>query len=658
MDAMGKGRLRRPVLAAALVSLVLAAASCKGSGGGTSAPPPPTGVALAQGAEYDQVVATWTPPSGTIDGYEAQGRLGASGAWQDLGVAIPAGAIGGVLQLQPTVPELETISFRIRAVRSGTPGPWSAEASLFRGIRWPLWQPITASPQGLVLQWTSGSQVATGLRLEREVAGAWRVLATLPASASTYLDAGPFVAGAPVRYRLVATRDAQESIPSDGYGEGFPPTPVSGLTAVTEPGGVRLRWSAPPISDQAFAVCRCAIGFAVCCSGATDHPLPASTTEVLDPAPPGAYAYEVSSRFSSPGLADASAFTEALASPTGTPSLAGHLIRLPSDATGVARDSAGRYATVHGGSYSPPYTGQMTVRFTGAGSPPDRDFGTAHGWVAPFAVYDPQDHLHVLLLVPVTGDPAVALVHAWHDGTAWHEEEVVRRPFDSPLTVRFTLSAAGTLHAAWSVAGSGQVEYAGRGAGGWAVEDLVPALSPLGLPLSLAGLAVDGTGVATVLACGSGGCAVARKDAGWIVEGVPSGPYLTLDATFAGAALLGERCVGDPANPGGRIFLDERTAAGWAPEAVVEDYAQCLPIEFGGTVDARDGSRRLVFTGPIGRLHLRFREGTGGWTSVETGLQMYRPLAWFDAAGKLHLVVRASNYGAYGTDPYAVYDEP
>lgn len=655
---MGERSLRGPVLIAVIVSAVVAGSSCKGSGGGASGPPPPTDVTLAQGVEYDQVVATWTPPAGTIDGYEAQGRLGTAGAWQDLGVAIPAGAIGGVLQLQPTVPELETISFRIRALRSGAPGPWSAEASLFRGIRWPVWLPITASPQGLVLQWTNGSRVATGLRVEREVMGAWHALATLQASSSTYLDRGPFVAGQPVRYRLVATREAQESNPSEGYSAGFPPTPVSDLTASTEPEGVRLRWSAPPISDQAFAVCRCGIGSAICCSTATDHPLPASTTEYLDPAPPGAYAYEVSSRFSSPGLADGSAFTEALASPTGTPSLAGHLIRLPGDAIGVARDSAGRYGTVHGGSYYPPSTGQMTVRFTGAGSPPDRDFGSAHGWVSPFVVYDAQDHLHVMLLVPVTGDPAVALVHAWYDGSAWQEEQVVRRPFDSPLTVRFTLSAAGTLHAAWSVAGSGQVEYAGRGAGGWAVEDLVPLLSPLGLPMSLTGLAVDGTGIPTVLACGSSGCAVARKDAGWVVEGVPSGPYVTLDATFAGAALLGERCVGGPPNPGGQIFLDERTAAGWAPEVVVEDYAQCLPIDFGGTVDARDGSRRMVFTGPIGRLHLRFREGSGDWTSIATGLQMYRPLAWFDSANKVHVVVRASNYGAYGTDPYAVYDEP
>jgi hypothetical protein len=70
---MARSSLRRPVLAAAIVSAVLAGSSCKGSGGGGSGPPPPTGVALAQGAEYDQVVATWTPPAGTIDGYEAQG---------------------------------------------------------------------------------------------------------------------------------------------------------------------------------------------------------------------------------------------------------------------------------------------------------------------------------------------------------------------------------------------------------------------------------------------------------------------------------------------------------------------------------------------------------------------------------------------------------
>jgi hypothetical protein len=649
---------RRLTLLTVACCLDLAGSACKSSSSEQNAPPPPSGFSVrADSLDFDAYYLAWTPPSIAVDAFELQGRLG-SGAWEGLGSQIPSRAIGAVIQLDPSVPELTTLAFRIRSVRGAVGGDWSNEASISRGIRWPVEIASHATQQGMVLEWRNGSRVATGVRVSRSIAGQWQALAHLPATAATYLDTAPMIVDEPIGYRITAVTGSEESQEGHHTSPGFPPTPVWNLTATTELSGVRLRWSSPPIADQAFAVCRCGLGSGICCSGATPHPLPSQTTEYLDPAPPGAYRYEVSSRYSNPASLSPSAFTEAVTNPVGTPQLVARLIRLPASASGVARDSQGRYGTTHGGMHSPPYTDQMTVRFTGSGAPPDHDFGIGYGIIQPFLIFDDRDHPHVMLLAPVSGDPATALIHAWYDGASWQTEEVVRRSFYDPMTAHFARDQAGILYAAWSLAENGAAEFARRDAGGWTTEDLAPYIGPVGLPALVEGLAVDGTGVPAVLLCGPGDCAVLRRDATWSLEGLPAGIGSTLGATHGGLGVLQGRCVGDYASPHGQIVLLERDIAAWSPEQLIEEFTQCLPVDFKGIADSPDGSRRVLWTGPISRLDLRFRQDAGPWTTVDTGLSDL-PFVWFDSWNRVEILVRASHYpGADGKEPYAVFSEP
>lgn len=382
---------------------LLAAGACKGTGGDGQGPPPPGNFAVrAEPSDFDLYTFTWTPPPAAIDGYEAEGRV-ESGDWSGLGLVIPPDTIGGTIQVNPSTPELVRLSFRIRSIRSGTAGAWSPETSVQRTLRWPVDTRSHPIQTGMVLEWTNVSQLATGMRVQRMVGDGWQVLADLPVTAGTHLDTLPMIADEPLHYRVAATRGAVESLGGDHHSPGFPPTPVWDLVATVDASGVHLRWSIPPIADQAFAVCRCAIGSAFCCSGAVDHPLPGRTTEYLDPAPPGAFLYEVQSAYSNPSSVRPSGTVVAASAPRGSPALVPSLIQLPFYTTAVARDSIGTFGFALGGVRSPPYTDVLGLRFVGAGAPPDLDIGTVHGFVSPSLAFDVDDHPHAFLSLPSRG---------------------------------------------------------------------------------------------------------------------------------------------------------------------------------------------------------------------------------------------------------------
>jgi len=93
-------------------------------------------------------------------------------------------------------------------------------------------------------------------------------------------------------------------------------------------------------------------------------------------------------------------------------------------------------------------------------------------------------------------------------------------------------------------------------------------------------------------------------------------------------------------------------------QELIEEFTQCLPVDFKGIADSPDGSRRVLWTGPISRLDLRFRQDAGPWTTVDTGLSDL-PFVWFDSWNRVEILVRASHYpGADGKEPYAVFSEP
>ena len=657
-------RLREPAPIVAVVrclaacSLLLTVAGCGGGGGG-SPPAPPTGLTTVQNPyDFNGVEVSWTPPGESITAYEGQGRMG-TGAWESLGEPIPAAyqgqpITGGSLELNDAVPEQTDFSFRLRSLRGSTAGPWSGEAAYHRGVRWPM--NLTARPTeaGVTLAWQNPSAVATTVRIERQITGSWGVLAEVPGTQTTYTDSTGLVVDQAMLYRLIATTGEEESLSSATASATYPESAAHDVIATVEGTQVRLRWSNPPVPIDSVRIHRADDLNAAYFSNPVAE-LPAGATEYLDSPPAGGHVYYVQVVYPGSHLGPPSGGVQVMTPPEG---LAVALVTYP-DAQAVARDSQGRLAFAHGGSFYPPATGTMSVSFSGAGAAPDHDLGTANAWVAPSVAFDPQDHPHILLVRAIPGNDArQRLVHVWYDGASWSEEVVTDSVFD-PNSVRFTIDGAGGVHTTWSTVTPAPVAgYARRDAGGWVVEDLT-ALLPAGEPLL--GLAVDGAGVPGILArTTTYGLVLLRRQSAWASEAVPDAPVATggLYRGPTGLGLIELRCD----SAGGyvaHLVATERTAAGWGAVSSLADFAVCIPIDSVGAMTSADGSRTVVVLGMSFNSTLYLEQSGQPWTTLPLGFPIGAGITWFDGADRLRALFRTNVYAAYdGTGLYALYQQP
>ena len=634
--------------------VVLGLARCGGCGKSDETPAPPTGLTATQDlVVFDDIDFTWTPPASAITGYEGEGRLG-SGPWESLGEQLPPDAVGGTLQLDASVPEQLDLAFRLRSVNGSATSAWSDEVPFRRGVRFPAaFSASAVAGGGVQLQWQNGSAVATGLRIERWVNGAWEPMVTLAPGETRYLDASPEPGDN--QYRIIATAGAEESLPAITSCPGYPALPVTDLTATTEVGGVRLRWTDPSQSGVAgFLVYRGAPFFGY--PGGPVSPLvPPGTEEWLDPAAPGVYGYQVETRFLDPNVPGVlSLWVLGLANPTGTPPLLASLLDLtglPAGPSVAARDSQGRLALGLGQSYVIPYgTGEQWLAVLGPGAPPVLDLGTNHGFAAGGVAFDPADHPHALVLRPVSGQPGViALVHAWHDGAAWQEEEVARRGFDDVFTVRLATGLGGDLAAAWTIGGAAPVaELALRGPAGWSVEDLTALLPP---SARLTGLDVDPSGIPTLLVGRSAELTLLRKATAWLVEAVPFttfgvGGGGALYAVPSGIGAVQYRAIPPPpesAYATCQLVTVERVSGTWGTESIAREDPVCVFDGGPGGRASPVGERRMAWVITDTFLRLHFRDGAQPWTEVTANLQAPSPAGtWSSAEGKFGLLVPTS----------------
>jgi hypothetical protein len=580
-----KSPIERSRFARTRLGLAVAAFfTLSGCGTGDVTPAAPTQFVASQNpANFDWINFSWTPPDVKITSYEAEGRMG-TGTWQSVGGPIPPDAIGGTAELDSSVPEITDFSFRIRSVNGSRRSAWSNEAAYRRGIRWPVGGSASVvTGQGVQIDWQNISTVATAVRIERLLEGAWQALISLSPTDTKFLDVSPPVG--PSTYRLITTAGTEESLPTILYCPGFPPTPVSDLTATTEASGIRIRWSNPPGRTAGLLVYRDDLYFMYPVSPL----LPAGTQEYLDPASPGVHRYAVRIRFADTDVPADSATVLAVANPTGTPTLLARWVDLPeqpSSVTAAARDSQGRLALALGSNYVIPYaTGGQWIAFLGPGAPSGVDLGSNFGFAAPSVAFDPLDHPHAMVLRPVPGQPALAaLVHAWHDGIAWQEEEVARRGFDDTATVRFTVGGGGELSAAWTIGGSAPVaEFAFRDVAGWISDDLT-AMQPPGA--RLAGLEIDGSGVPTVLLQDQYGArpTLLRKAGAWTAEEVPfgsgsSGGFGALYVVPDGVGVVQYRVFPPPPGSGyasSQVVTMERVSGTWSAESLVREFSVAL----------------------------------------------------------------------------------
>ena len=595
---------RSRITRARLGLAVAAFFTLSGCGTGDVTPAAPTQfVATQDPTNFDWINFSWTPTDVKITGYEAEGRMG-TGTWQSVGGPIPPDAIGGTAELDSSVAEITDFSFRIRSVNGSRRSAWSNEAAYRRGLRWPVGGSASVvTGQGVQIDWQNGSTVATAVRIDRLLEGTWQALISLPPTDTKFLDVSPPVG--PSTYRLITTAGTEESLPTILHCAGFPPTPVFDLTATTETSGIRIRWSNPPGRTAGLVVYRASLyGLSSeTMMGPVSPLLPAGTQEYLDPAAPGVHRYAVRIRFADTDVPVDSATVMAVANPTGTPTLLARWMDLPeqpSSVTAVARDSQGRLALAIDGNYVA--TGGQRIAFLGAGTPPGVDLGSNFGFAAPSVAFDPLDHPHAMVLRPVPGQPALAaLVHAWHDGIAWQEEEVARRSFDDKATVRFTVGRGGELSAAWTIGGSAPVtEFAFRGVAGWISDDLT-AMQPPGA--RLAGLEIDGSGVPTVLLQDQYGArpTLLSKAGAWTAEEVPFGSgviggFGALYLLPAGIGVVQYRVFPPPPGSGyasSQVVTMERVSGTWSAESLVREYPVALGSPWEGALGARsspDGS--------------------------------------------------------------------
>ena len=637
---------------------LLLAAACPGGGAPASLAPPGKFVAWQEVGSFDDVLLTWQPPPGGASAYEVEARL-EDGPWQGL-VAVSGDVVGGVVTLDSSIPEITHFTFRIRSIRGGQASTW-AEAPFLRALRWPLDAASDYVVEGIRLTWTNASAKATGVRISRQFGLDWRVMADLPASATTFVDGADLVTGQGIRYRITATAGAVESLPTERFDPGYPPRQVFQLSATAEAGGVRLRWVNPPVTVERIEI-RQTEGLAMYFADPDPVILPPTATEYFDPVSGSTWTWQVASVYPL-GLGEPYAQVSAVANPLGS-TLQASLVSLP-DASAMASDGGERIGFAVGYSYNPPATGSQRLVFRGAGSPPDVDLGANHGWAAPAVAFDPSGLAHGVVLRPVAGDPPVALVHVWHDGVAWNEEEIARRALDDPSSVRFALDAAGAVHAAWSTgAGASRAEYAHLEGATWMVEDLsplVPAdarvrafdLDGLGVPSIVFTSGVFASGQQTLLA---------RRDSGWTVETIPllDASATSVGRSPAGLDLVAARCVGPSGARTGEIVHLERTGTGLWPLETVRSAAGCLDVSAVLIRRSGDGQRIVVWGSTFGQLELDLWE-SGTWTHVDASPRIWATSeAWFDATQKLHVVARSGE--AYpdlqGNVLYIQYVEP
>lgn len=596
------------------VAWLLLAVGCGGSGGqdgGASAPPAPSGLRIQQGSEFEVLEITWVPPAAPVDGFEGQARAG-GGAWQDFGQAISPTAIGVVVRMSTSVPEVVTLGFRFRALRGGVAGEWSPEASFQRGPRWPEAATTGVEPAGIRVGWSNASTQATDVRvyrLESSTSTREFLLAEVPATVTSFTDPGPFAPATPVGYALASVAGAVESTHVFVHSAGYPVVPVTDVTATNEAGGIRLRWRRPPLLGQSFQVHR-KEGLAFGYFSSPLLPAPVDADEFLDVPPrAGGFGYAIETWI---GGATASAWAQVpgFGAPAGPPPLTPSLRTLP-DAVGAARDSAGRLAFAVGGPVMAGST-PLQVSFAGAGAPADHFVGNGMDWAAPGVVFDPDDRPHALFLgVPdATGD--LPLVHAWYDGVAWQEEVVARRNFTSH-TIRLAVDATGGLHAVWSALGPPAIaEYARRGLSGWTIEDLGPAVT---MPVSMVSVAADGGGAPAVLLRDPALPRLLHRDAGggaWSVDSPPD-RILALAPRETGWGVASIEVVPDANGARVALLVQPWTAAGPGVEEVAFRWSSPEPIAAIGLAAREVPQRQVAWAASsIDRLALAVRTG-GAW---------------------------------------------
>ncbi|HEU4384827.1 MAG TPA: hypothetical protein VFR85_15180 [Anaeromyxobacteraceae bacterium] len=606
-----------------------------------------------------------------------EGRIG-SDPFQLIANDIPPWAYGVQLTLDPATPELVVLGVRMRSVRDGRTSEYTPEATLLRGVRPPSALAVRVHFEDVALSWTQGSTVAEEVRVERAIwdygpgqLGPYETVATLPGSASSWLDTTTAAPGVAYGYRIRNTATYQgTSIDSQGVAQMADQTtflsPPAGLQAAVVPEGVLLTWTPTSRNGTVQQVTRDPE-----LAGAIVT-LDASARSYLDPVPqPGAYHYWVAV-LPGPGLGGYAAGTGPVSAcvppPPGPWGLEQEVLHVPA-ADSVARDASGSWW----------FARRWVISFladTGVwtqspgGWEEHRLGGTATEFlVEPGLLLDSAGRPHVLWLLPV--DPwSVSgpwqLRHAWRDEAGWKDEMVAERVFthgNVRYDVQFAIDGAGSVHVAWEAiefTGSTAImlsEYATNASGTWNLVPLTSTiLDPTRVSSSRLAVAPDGSVHVCLLGFPWGASEPSivhlrnLAGGGWEEEVVPNGPL-----TYTDKLLLVARGADDLAllytqQQSSEYRFQARTAGGWgASEALGSAYAgsgHLLP----GLAVSQDGARRAALLELTDGLALATWEAGAGWSTSRIHQTVPFDVPWlgFDAAGALDILLPVAPAGTDG----------
>ncbi len=453
---------------------------------------------------------------GGVWAYEVSGRVG-GGSW------VPLGKFLGTtsrfeLMLDPEVPEVTKLGFRVRAFIRDVPSQWSDEAVIARGLRpasdltveviasWP-----TASAR---LVWIRGSTAAAELVLERRAVRGdvetvpWDRIPGVMVGDVSFMDwgVGAWVDGSRLEYRLRYVLGALESESVAAATNPAPPLPPTGLAA-SSLGGLTVHLTWTPVSQIPWAqqiVQRTRWGYGDWQNVATLGPSVAAHDDTVPVE--GTYQYRITVRAT--GTLEVSSSPAAVGTPSGpfVPSF----VNLPG--VPVYRDADGWFTTAAVASSGLRVYQQDVAGWTTHDIP-----DPAWNFLAPsyLRATDGTAHFFYSMFFP---DAA----HDWRDAGGWHSELLPFRPTDA------TIDAAGALHLVTCDFGF-DLSYATNGSGIW-VSEPIPH---------------SGTTVKCSIAVGAGGepqvvYAVARP-------ALPGDLYPLVDVQFAVHGVLGWQYEPPPA---------------------------------------------------------------------------------------------------------------
>jgi len=656
-----------------VVLLVLPLGGC--NGGSASTPQPPTNLNLSWVA-FDDIFATWTPPSSPVDRYVAEGRI-ESGSWQVIDDQIPGNATGGAAKLEAATPELVTIGVRMCSVRGGRSSEYTPEATLLRSLRPPSALVVHTLDEDVALTWTQDSTAADAILVERTGggSGAYQEVATLPASASSWLDSTTGAPGVGYGYRITnlgTYRGAEvRSEPVQRWADNTTRlSPPANLQASVDVRGVHLSWTPTSRNGTAQSVERTE---AASVNFTTLAVLDAKASSYLDPAPvAGPYLYRVTvePRVGGWAATDVLAFVPPPPGPWG---LEHEILHVPyADGVALGSDDAwwfarhwtamGPLAPSDSGIWTPSAVGWDVHRLPGSQG--------GEYLVEPGLILDPAGEPHALWLLNVdptpTTSPRRQLRHSWRSGTAWLDELIAERVFSFGhvgCLAQFALDGSGALHVVWQATDGTLNEYASNVSGSWRVTSLPVTLVDVRYVSSLRlSAAPDGTAQVAVrgsiLATQQFGMVLLRRLPGgsWSEEVVPTG---VLD--YHGSMRLLARGTDDvdllytqqPSGPGPATYrFQSRTSAGWGSAVTLGEAYSGSGYLLPALAATPEGSRRAALLDLADGLSLATWEAGTGWatTRIQPTVPFDFPWLGFDGLGAVHMLLPG---GTPGTDGFA-----